>query len=74
MQRPVPASNNSIPASAFQSVIDDNDEDGWLPKVIGVSGHIIFSLVGLALGYYLLCWLQPEQFNFLNLPLPGRGR
>ena len=27
-------------------------------------------LVGLAIGYYILCCIRPEQYNFLNLPVP----
>ncbi|MGD9645257.1 MAG: Hsp70 family protein [Pirellulales bacterium] len=33
-------------------------------------GHVIFSLLGLAIGYYVLCWLNPHA-NFLQLDLPG---
>ena len=33
-------------------------------------GHVIFSLLGLAIGYYVLVWLNPHA-NFLNLNLPG---
>ena len=33
-------------------------------------GHIIAPLVGIALGYYLLCYIQPRA-NVLNLSLPG---
>lgn len=28
------------------------------------------TLVGLAIGYYILCCIRPEQYNFLNLPVP----
>lgn len=38
--------------------------------VLQAIGHLLFSLLGLALGYYILCWLKPEA-NFLDLPLPG---
>lgn len=33
-------------------------------------GHVIFSLLGLAIGYYVLVWLNPHA-NFLKLNLPG---
>lgn len=33
-------------------------------------GHVIFSLLGLAIGYYVLVWLNPHA-NFLHLNLPG---
>ncbi len=33
-------------------------------------GHVLASVLGLALGYYLLCYVRPEA-NFLDLPLPG---
>jgi len=37
---------------------------------IAVSGHIVASVLGLMVGYYILCLIQP-QANFLNLELPG---
>ncbi len=33
-------------------------------------GHIMASMVGLVIGYYLLCYVRPEA-NFLDLHLPG---
>lgn len=33
-------------------------------------GHILASILGLAIGYYLLVSIRPEA-NFLNLELPG---
>jgi pSer/pThr/pTyr-binding forkhead associated (FHA) protein len=35
-----------------------------------VFGHIVASLLGLAIGYYVVCWLRPEEFNWWNLPVP----
>jgi molecular chaperone DnaK len=37
---------------------------------VTLAGHVIFSLLGLAIGYYVLVWLNPHA-NFLNLELPG---
>jgi molecular chaperone DnaK len=37
---------------------------------ITLVGHVIFSLLGLAIGYYVLVWLNPHA-NFLHLDLPG---
>jgi hypothetical protein len=33
-------------------------------------GHIVASILGVAIGYYLLVYIRPEA-NFLNLDLPG---
>lgn len=35
-----------------------------------LTGHLLFSALGLVVGYYLLCWLAPDA-NFLHLRLPG---
>ena len=44
-----------------------------LPLYGKLIGHVLASLFGLTLGYYLLCWIRPEA-NFLNLDLPGLTR
>jgi molecular chaperone DnaK len=33
-------------------------------------GHLVAAAIGLAVGYYILCWIRPEA-NFLDLNLPG---
>jgi molecular chaperone DnaK len=38
--------------------------------VIMLAGHIVFALLGLAIGYYILMVLRPE-WNVLHLRLPG---
>lgn len=38
--------------------------------LIQVAGHLVFSILGLFIGYWLLVWIRPDS-NFLNLPLPG---
>ena len=38
--------------------------------VFHLAKHLVSAVVGLALGYYILCFLRPEA-NFLQLPLPG---
>ncbi|MCA9265933.1 MAG: Hsp70 family protein, partial [Planctomycetales bacterium] len=38
--------------------------------LINLCGHLIASLLGLVMGYYILCWLRPDM-NFLQLSLPG---
>ncbi|MBN1852558.1 MAG: Hsp70 family protein [Pirellulales bacterium] len=43
-----------------------------LERTIFVIGYIVSSLLGLAIGYYILCWIRPEA-NFLHLDLPGIG-
>jgi hypothetical protein len=40
--------------------------------LVRLAGHIVFALLGLALGYYILCWIDPRG-NVLHLPLPGIG-
>jgi len=44
-----------------------------IATLVFVAGHILASVLGLAIGYYLLCWLNP-QMNFLELKLPGLVR
>ena len=43
-----------------------------LAAVVFVVGHILASLLGLAIGYYVLCWLNPE-IHFFDWHLPGIG-
>jgi molecular chaperone DnaK len=38
--------------------------------IFDLTKHIVSAIVGLAIGYYILCYLRPEA-NFLNVPLPG---
>ena len=38
--------------------------------LINVAGHVVASLIGLSVGYYILCWMEPSA-NFLQLRLPG---
>jgi hypothetical protein len=33
----------------------------WMFSLIG---HVFFALVGLGLGYWLLCWLRPNVFRW----------
>ena len=37
---------------------------------IAVVGHVIFAMLGLLVGYYILMWINP-RYNTLHLPLPG---
>jgi hypothetical protein len=41
---------------------------GWFGLLVG---HVLAALLGLAIGYYILCWLRPAEFNWWNLPIPG---
>jgi molecular chaperone DnaK len=41
--------------------------------VINVIGHLTASVLGLAIGYYILCWMEPTA-NFLELNLPGLSK
>jgi hypothetical protein len=38
-------------------------------SMINLVAHLMSSVLGLALGYYILCWIKPES-NFLHLNLP----
>ena len=38
--------------------------------VINIIGHLTASILGLSIGYYILCWVEPSA-NFLELKLPG---
>jgi hypothetical protein len=38
--------------------------------VINLAGHVVGAVLGLALGYYLLCFIRPDA-NVLELRLPG---
>ncbi|HEV3137408.1 MAG TPA: Hsp70 family protein [Pirellulales bacterium] len=38
-----------------------------------LAGYVFSSLLGLAIGYYILMWLRPE-FNYWHLTLPGLTR
>jgi molecular chaperone DnaK len=44
-----------------------------LPTWIRVLGHILAPVIGLAIGYYVLCLIRPEA-NLLDWPLPRFGR
>ena len=51
---------------------EDSDASGRgiLSLVISVVGFVVFSALGLVVGYYLLCLINPES-NFLHWDLPG---
>ena len=40
------------------------------PSLANVVGHVVFGILGVLLGYYLLCWVRPD-LNHLNLQMPG---
>ena len=48
----------------------DTSGSGMLPLVINVIGFVVFSVLGLVIGYYLVCLINPES-NVLNWDLPG---
>lgn len=37
--------------------------------IVNLVAHLTSSVLGLSLGYYILCWMRPES-NFLHLNLP----
>lgn len=43
---------------------------GGSSMLLTLVGYVVFSVLGLICGYYLLCWANPDA-NFLNLRLPG---
>jgi molecular chaperone DnaK len=44
-----------------------------LPLWMRLTGHVLASAIGLAVGYYVLCLIRPEA-NILDLPLPWLER
>ncbi|MBX7073270.1 MAG: hypothetical protein K1X71_08990 [Pirellulales bacterium] len=42
----------------------------WLRPLARLAGHLVFALLGLVIGYIVLCLINPRG-NFLQLPLPG---
>jgi molecular chaperone DnaK len=70
------------PAGMWNLVTDAPDDEPLLvrpprrrpgerfPLPVRVAGHVAGALVGLALGYYALCFVRPD-LNFLHLDLPG---
>ena len=52
---------------------DEHRRSERLPLSIQLLGHGIAAMLGLAIGYYILCWIRPES-NVLNLDLPGIER
>jgi hypothetical protein len=44
---------------------DRSPDRGILLSVINVVGFVVFSALGLVIGYYVLCLINPEA-NFLN--------
>jgi hypothetical protein len=43
---------------------------GMTSTIINLTGHVVGAVLGLALGYYILCLIKPES-NVLELNLPG---
>ena len=56
------------PSSA--TPIKRKKKSGGAGIAIQILGHVLFSALGLAIGYYLLVFIRPDA-NFLNLSLPG---
>jgi molecular chaperone DnaK len=77
------ASNEAVTGRHLEptSAATDDPSRQWAPSgarrvnrrsatAVTLVGHVIFSLLGLAIGYHVLVWLNPHA-NFLNLNLPG---
>jgi molecular chaperone DnaK len=43
---------------------------GMTSTIINLTGHVVGAVLGLALGYYILCLIKPDS-NVLELNLPG---
>jgi hypothetical protein len=39
--------------------------------LVQVTGHLLASLLGVAIGYYILCCVRPAEYNWWGLPIPG---
>lgn len=61
------AGNNAASSANSRSAAQSRSQKKLL---FDLAKHIVSAVVGLAIGYYILCYLRPEA-NFLNLPLPG---
>lgn len=44
----------------------------WPGPMAMLMGHVVAALMGLTLGYYVLCCLRPAEFNRWDLPIPAR--
>jgi molecular chaperone DnaK len=65
--QPISGSTNSHVAAQERSATLSRSQK---KMIFDLAKHIASAVVGLAIGYYILCYLRPEA-NFLNLPLPG---
>jgi molecular chaperone DnaK len=87
--RPVPLAAPAAPAPADHDELTSDLDGGSLPAKpqparrrlrpqlgpLGTTlGHVLFSLLGVLIGYYILCCLLPEQYNYFNLPVPFSPR
>lgn len=64
---------NSQPSHEFATPNREHRPARGLPKWTNLLGHLLASVIGLAIGYYVLCWINPAA-NFLNIDLPGLNR
>ena len=46
-----------------RDLVTNTSPPGWLLLL----GHVVASLIGLSLGYFVLCWLRPGEFNGWDL-------
>lgn len=60
-------------SSAVRSSAAHSVGPASLGLAVRFGGHVVFGVLGLVIGYYILCWIEPRG-NFLNLPLPGIER
>jgi molecular chaperone DnaK len=61
---------DSQPNSEFAVSPHRNQPTRRLPQWTNLLGHLLAAVIGLAVGYYILCWINPAA-NFLNIDLPG---
>ncbi|HEV3024018.1 MAG TPA: Hsp70 family protein, partial [Pirellulales bacterium] len=72
---PLPSGVGALPAAAGPSLAASRTSAGVSPRssssgnVVVVAGFGLSAVIGLVLGYYILCYIMPEG-NFLGLP-PG---
>jgi hypothetical protein len=75
-QTPGPMQSPAVPQAgqnvATATVVAPAGSRGrGLGTVILLLGLAFASVFGLGVGYYVLCCVAPERFNFLGLPIPA---
>jgi pSer/pThr/pTyr-binding forkhead associated (FHA) protein len=73
---PTSSAPNSISSTPSESFDQQSSRRSFSPRretsgTATLVGYALGGVIGLALGYYVLCTLQPERYNVFNLPVPS---